>query len=191
MTKGTRLFRVHHKKYPATSFNPNSPSSDLDGGRFDCLQVGSPAFLYAGQDESCALAEALLRYVPPLPATQVLLRVKLKSLRLSEIEVRQDLTLVSLRGADVRHVGPGVELTKCPADRYPSTRLWAAAIRRWVPGAGGFVWWSRYDEERLAYVLYDHVVRSSDLTMKSTIQLDAPEAVQKLRSLLAPYNVAL
>lgn len=181
---GRRLFRVHNDEYPATSFNP-TPASELGGGRFDCLERASPSFLYAGENVECAVAESLLRYVPDPPAPQIFQRARLKNRVLSEIEVQRDLEVVSLCGPDVRHLGADTWLTKCPASLYPGTRLWGAAVRRWVPDTNGFVWWSRREEDARAYVFYDHSTRSADFKAVTTQPLDR----RNVQAVLARYNV--
>ncbi len=151
---GTLLVRVHSSRYEQAEFNPGASATADSGGRFDSLD-GDYSHLYAGEDHAVAIAESLLRHVPfPSDGPRQLPRRVLEGLVLSALRTTCELDVVSLRGAHLGQINQDVWLTKCEAADYVETRRWAVAIRRWVPDASGFVWRSRRDEDRLAYVLF-------------------------------------
>lgn len=189
---GTRLARVHSDAFAATAFNPTpAPTADR-GGRFDSLD-GDYGYLYAGEDQHVAVAEALLRDVPfPEGGPRQLPFRAVRSKNLSWLETTGDLSLVSLRGADLGQVGQDVWLTKCEAAEYAQTRRWAAAIRRWVPDAAGFVWRSRRDEERLAYVFFDDRVPGEPfVVVGDPLSVDKGAGLVRVRKVLLQHNVVL
>jgi hypothetical protein len=100
---------------------------------------------------------------------------------------------VSLRGADLGQVGQDTWLTKCDMIDYPHTRTWGEAIRGWAPWAAGFVWRSRRDEDKLAYVFFDSVCGSDSFVDSGhdSLALDSKEGVARVQDLLRRYNVVL
>jgi hypothetical protein len=187
---GQRLFRVHRGKYPPLSFNPTAPSSSEEGGRFDCLRRGAPAFLYAGESFDCAVAETFLRDVPLGPGPRVLTRAALQGRMISELEAVREVPLLNLQGASLGQVGQDVWLTKCGSQDYEKTRRWGEAMRGWAPWAGGFVWRSRRDEDLLAYVLFDSGVDAGDLRTISTRPVEDLRVLPRIERCLARHNVA-
>lgn len=183
---------MHSGDFAPTAFNPTpAPTADR-GGRFDSLD-GDYGYLYAGEDHYVAVAEALLRDVPfPEGGPRQLPFRVVRNRNLSWLETTRDLSLVSLRGADLGHVGQDVWLTKCEAAEYVQTRRWAAAIRRWVPDAAGFVWRSRRDEERLAYVFFDdRTPEGSFVAVGDPLPIDEGAGLVRVRKALLRHNVVL
>ena len=75
-------------------------------------------------------------------------------MRLSEVETTQDLEVVLLHGSALNQVGQDLWLTNSEARDYALTRQWAAAIRGWVPGCGGFEYRARHNEDLISWVLF-------------------------------------
>jgi hypothetical protein len=98
---------------------------------------------------------------------------------------------VSLRGADLGHVGQDAWLTKCSAEHDAVTRRWAAAIRRWVPEAQGLVWRSFRDEDRYAYLLFGDRVGADTLVARSSLVADAGPGLLLVQQVLQRHNVVL
>ncbi len=119
-----RLTRIHDARFGAVSFNPTLADRHWGraaeeprggGGRFDATQDDPYAFLYAGGDALCAVAEALLRNLMLLPTGSFVLPKKaLSGRKISWIASQEDLELVSLRsGRDLAKLGQDSWLTKC------------------------------------------------------------------------------
>jgi len=188
---GTSLYRVHSSVFGSTVFNPTKAGDPLKGGRFDSND-GSYAYLYAGQDFPTAIAEVFIRDLPSGPVPPRLIpRAKLLDRMLSELRVDKPLSLVSLRGADLGHVGQDPWLTKCSALHYSETRAWAKAIRGWMPGAQGMVWRSFRDEDRFAYVLFADRVGAGTLVDVSSITADTGAGLLIVQQVLQRHNVVL
>src|SRR5690349_21092749 len=66
LRRGSCLWRVHpHPAYTASSFKTKLADVLYDGARFDATEADPYPFLYAGLSEETALAETLLRDIPP------------------------------------------------------------------------------------------------------------------------------
>lgn len=192
LPEGMMLARVHSDGFAATAFNSTpAPTADR-GGRFDSLD-GDYGCLYAGEDGRVAVAEALLRDIPfPEGGPRQLPFRAIRNKSLSWLETTTALSLVSLRGADLGQVGQDVWLTKCEAVEYVRTRRWAAAIRRWAPDAAGFVWRSRRDEERLAYVFFeDRIPEDPFVAVGDPTPIDEGVGLVRVRKALLRHNVVL
>ncbi len=197
---GARLTRIHDGRFSAVSFNPTLADRHWGGGRFDATPDDPYAFLYAGANDRCAVAETLLRNLPLLPTGSFLLPKKsLSGRRISWITPREDLKLVSLRsGRDLAQLGQDSWLTKSDWKDYGFTRRWGHQIRTWAPWAQGFVWRSRPEEASLAYVFFEdrcpagfEEVDDPLLTPPEDNRLDRDPALSYVRKLLAGYNVTL
>lgn len=197
---GVRLTRIHDARFGAASFNPTLADRHWGGGRFDATEDDPYAFLYAGGDDVCAVAEALLRGLPLLPTgSRVLPKKALSGRRISWIASREDLKLVSLRsGRDLGKLGQDSWLSKCDWKDYGFTRRWAHQIRGWAPWAQGFVWRSRLEEASLAYIFFEdrcpagfEEVHDPVLKPPDDNRIDRDPSLSYVRKLLARYNVTL
>lgn len=190
---GVILHRVHDGGFDAAAFNPTAADNPFRGGRFDSSD-GSYTYLYAGDDVATALAEAFLREVP---ADEIATRRRLPSVALvgrvmSRLRVEKPISLVSLSGADAYAVGQDGWLTTADAKHYPHTRAWAAAIREWAPDAGGFVWRSRVDNNRYAYVFFGDRVAADGLRKEGpSRKCTSRSGIAMVRSELAKYFVTI
>lgn len=196
----TRLSRIHGGRFGATSFNPTPADPHGGGGRFDSTEDDPYGFLYAAEDDFCAVSESLLRD-RPLSETgaQLLPRQALAGRKISWIAPNRDLTLVSLKsGRDLAAVGQDSWLTKCESKDQGFTRRWGHALRRWAPWAEGFAWRSRREEDSLAFVFFeDRCVGAFDEIVEPALPspngnwLDREPGESYVRHLLAAYNVAI
>jgi hypothetical protein len=152
------MFRVHGKR-PPVAFNPTprpppGPGEPVTGGRFDSVD-GAYAYLYAADSEEGAFAEAFardLQYTEPGP--RPLPRTRIAGRLVSAVATAQDLRLVVVYGAEAQQLGQDDWLTRCDEDGYPRCREWAAAIKRWVPGAHGLTWRSKRDADHRVHLLW-------------------------------------
>lgn len=197
---GARLTRVHDACFGATSFNPTLADPHWGGGRFDATGDDSHGFLYAGGDDLCAIAEALLRDLPLTMSGSLLLPLKaLQGRKLSWIAPSADLVLVRLlSGRDLAAVSQDSWLTKCEAREYAFTRRWGHEIRKWAPWAQGFVWRSRREEASQAYVFFGdrcgegfEEVLDPVFAPPDANHLDREPCLTYVLSLLAEYNVTV
>ena len=197
---GTRLSRLHDGRFEATGFNPTRADPHWGGGRFDSTEADPYGFLYAAEDDFCAVSESLLRDLP-LSATgaQLLPRKALAHRKLSWIAPTTDLSLVSLKsGRDLAAVSQDAWLTQCEAKDYCFTRRWGHRIREWAPWAQGLVWRSRREGASLAYVFFEdrctgsfEEVEDSAFPPPAGNRLDREPGESYVRRLLAAYNVTI
>lgn len=156
LLRATTLIRVHTPSHRADAFNPTAQPTAARGGRFDSTD-GSYAYTYLGDGAGAAIAETLMRDMPLDGQDRRLRSCDLvdPDRHLARVQVVRPLVVVDLCGPALNHLGAPLELTKCEAGQYGTTRLWAEAIRFWCPTAAGFVYRPRHDENTRAYVLFD------------------------------------
>lgn len=179
LRRGSCLWRVHlHPAYTAWSFKSKLADVLYDGARFDATEADPYPFLYAGLTEETALAETLLRDVPPddrgyrsVPRTAVSDR------RIAALVLVSDLQLVSLISAtDLAAIGQDYWLVTAPGHDYPQTRDWAHWLRRQAPWAHGLVWNSLRDPGGHAMVLFgDRLARDFDADYEQALLREIPE----------------
>lgn len=158
LPRGTRLSRVHSDGYAATAFNPTLADPHWGGGRFDATEADRYGYLYAGDDDECAVCETLLRDLPLESGKgRILPRRAVAGRVLSRLRLTADVSLVGLcDGKQLARLGQGdTWLVSCPSSEYGASRRWGHAIRRWAPAAAGLVWRSRRDASKRAYVFFE------------------------------------
>jgi len=197
---GTRISRVHSASFGASELNPTLADSHWGGGRFDAMAADPYAYLYAGADDECAVCEALLRDLPLESGSRFLPRAAVAGRSLSRLVLSSEVTVVSLQsGKDFARLGQGDSwLVSCPSAEYAFTRRWARAIRSWSPEAEGFVWPSRRDPSKAAYVFFEDRLSaqltddtSDPLFTAGGLALDSGIGEKYLKALLAAYRVTL
>jgi hypothetical protein len=198
---GTALSRVHSAQFDVCVFNPTLPDAHWGGGRFDATADDPYPYLYAAGDDATAVAETLLRDRPTNDhGARLLPHTATHGRRISWLRPTTDLRLVSLRsGRDLAAVAQDTWLVHCPANDYGKTRRWAHAIRLWAPWAQGFIWYSRFEPEGVAYILFGDRCPSACLE-RITINTPAPPddnyldrgaGADHLATILGQYRVAL
>lgn len=197
LAAGTSLFRVHGD-HPADTFNPTPQPSKRAGGRFDSLD-GSYGYTYLGQTAAVAVAETVCRDLPLDGSAREVPRASIAGRRISEVTLTRDLPVLALHGPALAHVGATLDLTKCEADQYVTTRTWARSPLSWLPGIAGFRYRPRHDEDAFAYVLVDDgptAPRSRahgalHVNAESGLDLTSPDGHVLVRRVLHRHNAVL
>ena len=187
------MWRVHSVHRDAEAMNPTGRPDPVSGGRFDSLD-GSYAYLYLGNSQRAALAEALTRDLPLEDEPRLVPHRVLHGRRLSEVEATRSIAVVSVHGPGLTQLGQDTWLTKCDARNYRLTREWAHAIRSWAPTTAGFTYRCRHDEDQLACVLFTPPTIAMHPRLAATgthIDLDTAEGHTLVRGMLNLYNATL
>jgi hypothetical protein len=153
---GERLWRVHDRRYDATSVNPVPSDENFGGGRFDGTDRDPYPAYYAGLEARTALAETLLRDVPfNEQGNRTIPRATIRGRRASVVETTEALHLVDLcSGEALAAVAQDTWLVQAESADYHATRRWASWIREQVPTAQGLIWPSKREGGRPALVLF-------------------------------------
>jgi len=92
-------------------------------------------------------------------------RARLTERVLSRVRLTTDLPLVDLRGAaGLGRVGQDAWPSACDEEDYPITQQWAAALRRWTPGAASLAWMSKRDNLHEVVVLFSDRIPAGAIT---------------------------
>lgn len=186
---GTRWWRVHRLTRDGDGFSAAVPGA-YSGGRFDCTD-GSYGVLYAADSFAGAVAETVLRDTPLVDAGErVIPRAAVAGRGVSVLETTRDLSLAVLHGPGLAKVGQGLWLTKCDAIDYPLTREWGRALHDREPGIDGLVWRARFDEDRLALVLFGDRCAGA-LGVVATAPVDEGAGLEGLRRVLLDHSAAI
>lgn len=203
LRRGTCLWRVHNRAYPARAFK-SVPSDPLfDGARFDSTDADPYPYWYAALDETTAVAETLLRDLhPDERGTRLLTHGHVADRQISGLTLTCDLSLLSLiTGQDLAAVAQDAWLVTASGHEYAQTRGWAHWLRSKAPWAHGFIWSSLRDRGGMAIILFgDRCVATfgtgyeKDLlheVPELAVNLDDKAGVEWLNGLLEPYRVAV
>ncbi|HEX8645752.1 MAG TPA: RES family NAD+ phosphorylase [Thermoleophilaceae bacterium] len=195
---GTVLSRVHRTAHAACGFNPIASDILFGGGRFDATDDESYGYLYAGESDEAAVAEALLRDVDANDrGYRFLAKRYWRGRQLSRVRTTRPVTVVSLRsGTDLGAIGQDTWLTTCDADDYPQTRNWAHWLRQIVPDAAGIVWISKREPAAEAFVLFEDRCPAGFLTdafgpLPFPCVFEEDDGCAWLRMTLARYRVTI
>lgn len=189
---GTRMWRVHSRRFEATHFNHQSADVNFGGGRFDGTDLDPYPIYYAGLEARTALAEKLLRDIPfEESGFRTIRRALVRGQRASAVETTKDLTLVDLcSGEALAAVAQDSWLVQAEPVDYHATRRWAVWIREQAPAAHGLIWRSKREMERPALVLFGDRCPADCLVTEpsSGRDLDDQEGAVWINQLLAPYQ---
>ena len=196
---GSELSRVHHADYAGKSFNPVASEVLFGGGRFDSTAADPYDYLYAGETDDAAVAEALLRDIDANDRGARFLPKKYWGGRaLSRCTLAHDVTLVELRtGKNLGQVGQDTWLTTCEPDDYPQTRAWAHWLRAQAPGVQGIAWKSKREPAADAFVFFgdrcppDLLAEAPGPLHPDDCEFATPAGFAWLRSTLAAYRVSI
>ena len=191
---GTRLWRVHDRRYNATDFNPRASDANFGGGRFDGTDRDPYPTYYAGLGPETVLAEALLRAIPfNDKGVRRIPRVSVRNRRLSTVETTDELTLVDLcSGQALAAVAQDSWLIHAEAADYHATRRWASWIRDQAPKAQGLIWPSKREGGRRILVLFgDRCPTGITVEHSPGRDLDDLEGAVTINRLLAPYGAVV
>lgn len=189
---GTRLWRVHDRRYPAAEFNPTTADPNFGGGRFDPTDRDPFPAYYAGLEAGTVLAETLLRYVPfNDEGVRNIPRAYVRGRRASVVVTAVDLTLVDLcSGEALAAVAQTTWLVQAEASDYHATRRWAAWIREQAPTAHGLIWPSKREGARAVLVIFGDRCPDDCLVVDHFAgqDLDGLEGAIWINHQLAPYR---
>lgn len=196
---GTVLSRVHRVAYGSCDFNPVASHVVFGGGRFDPTVLDPYGFLYAGESDATAVAEALLRDIDPDDRGYRFLHKKYwTGKQISRIRLRAEVQLVTLRtGQDLGAVGAGTWLVDCEADDYPQSRAWAHWLRTLSPEWAGLTWLSKREPGTASFILFadrcpEGLLAPAGGPLGTTpCNFDDPEGFSWLREHLTPYRVSI
>jgi len=203
LLRGTCLWHVHKRAYPAGSFNSVPSSPMFGGGRFDSTDDDRYPYWYAALDERTALAEILLRDLPyDRRGARALTREAVEGRRISGLTLTRDLDLVRLIDeVDLAAVAQDQWLVIATGHEYAQTRAWGHWLRGKAPWAHGFIWHSRRDHGRPVIVLFgdrcatafgtDYEKKLLHEVSDLATDLDDKAGAEWLNGLLAPYRVAV
>jgi hypothetical protein len=172
----------------------------VGGARFDASEEHPYPFYYSALDAETALAETLLRDLPPgetgmrrLPPLAVAAR------QLSGLALTRDLVLVSLiSGKDLAAVGQDAWLVTAAGRDYLTTRAWGHWLRGHAQWAHGLIWSSFRNPGGLAVMLFGDRCRKDfgpgyervllhEVT-ELAVDLDDEPGTRWLNKTLAPYR---
>lgn len=203
LRRGSCLWHVHGRVYPASGFKSALSSRLFGGGRFDATDEDRYPYWYAALDERTAVAEVLLRDLPyDQRGTRALTREAVAGRRISGLTLTRDLDLVSLIDeVDLAAVAQDQWLVVATGHEYVQTRAWGHWLRGAAPWAQGFIWSSRRDRGRSVIVLFgdrcatmfgtDYERNLLHEVSELAIDLDDKAGADWLNGLLEPYRVAV
>jgi RES domain len=192
---GTELWRVHSRARHPGAFNPVPADRHFGGGRFDGTYDDPYGYLYAGFDESTAIAESFLRSLPfDQRGFRTLPRRVLAERRVSSVCTTSRLTLLALtKTADLAAVCQDEWLVQAEAQDYAFTRRWAHWLRAQAPWAQGLVWSSKRELGEPSVVLFADRCPDDVLAVCGApgFDLDDAAGAKWLKEVLAPYRVTV
>ncbi|MEU4829450.1 RES family NAD+ phosphorylase [Streptosporangium sp. NPDC023615] len=192
---GTRLWRVHDRRFKATDFNPRPADANFGGGRFDGTGNDPYPYYYAGLEAETALAEALLRDIPfDDRGVRLVRRAKVRGRRASVVITTEDLVLVDLcSGEALAAVAQDSWLVHADPVDYHATRRWGSWIRERAPAAHGLIWPSKREGGQPALVLFGDRCSPASLIADpfAGTDLDDREGAAWLNGHLARYRACV
>ncbi|WP_312741889.1 RES family NAD+ phosphorylase [Cedecea neteri] len=168
---GKILYRCHALTWPGNSFNPGRELSGNDyGARFSPFkdrQGRMVPSLYAADSMAGALAETLFHDLIGGERRGFLSIRPWRHWGMSQLVLRRELTLVTLKTADLYRMGLSKQFFLL-SDRlvYPQTQRWARAIHDQNPAIDGMVWKSRQHDDSSAFLFYGDRTRPEDLAFQ-------------------------
>lgn len=156
LRRGNCLWRVHRRRYSARSFRSAAGADVAHGARFDGAPDDPYPHIYTALDEVTALAEILLRNLPPnREGRRAVPRRAVAGRQLSGLTLTRDLSLISLiTGQDLAAVGQDHWLVTAQGGEYACTRKWAHWLRGQASWAHGLIWPSLRNGGGMAVMLF-------------------------------------
>lgn len=162
---GKPIYRVHDRRYAASTFNPGQgrgrfhPFSDLSGQPVPTL--------YGADTLDGALSESVFRSIPVRGPGRAIGRSHLFEACYSVLIPIRDLRLAALHGFGLGRLGvERLELIESDAAHYGETVLWASALHRLPARVDGLAWVSRQHDTSRAIILFGDRVLSEDLRIE-------------------------
>lgn len=177
------LIRCHRSDYGATEFNPGSHQKRGRFSPFPDQEGRLVPFLYAADSEDGALSESVFHDIPVRGEGRTILRAQLRTLLLSTVAPRRDLTLVQLYGHGLRRLQISrAELIESEADQYERTVAWAQALHANLPRIDGLIWMSRqYDSARALILFGDRLDRGDLEVIEAPVPLYSGLGLEKVQ----------
>lgn len=203
LVRGSCLWRVHHRKHCARSFKGLEADPVYGGARFDATEADAYSFYYGALGQETALAETLLRDLPPDErGMRLLTGAALAGRQISGLTLTRDLELVSLLdGEALGAIGQDAWLVIASGLEYAHTRVWGHWLRRQARWAHGFIWNSLRDPGRPAVILFgDRLAAAFGPDYERLLLHEVPElrvplddeaGRDWLNGMLAKYRVAV
>ncbi|MEO3388771.1 RES family NAD+ phosphorylase [Mesorhizobium sp. CAU 1741] len=163
---GTRLHRIHARRFQAEEFNPGMGSSRFAPFASAGSQVPT---MYAGTTFACAAYETIFHDIDPAATFKSVSMVEVEQRAVSCIEVDRDLKLARLFEPDLNRWGlTRKDLIDTPRSLYPQTSLWAAAIHDSDPTLDGMIWTSRRFDEEKCIILFGARLDPDSISVQSS-----------------------
>lgn len=198
LEKGGILHRCHHLRWQGINFNPGRELLPGDyGARFSPFkdQGGNlVSYIYAASSPQGALSETLFHDLIGHERTGFLSIRPWLCWGMTQLTTKRDLTLVTLKTADLYRMGLSKELFIL-SDRlvYAQTRQWAKAIYDQNKDVDGYVWKSRQHDDSDAYIFFGSRVKNEDLAVlkASTGLFDNNAIIYKIREMAKRLGIML
>jgi hypothetical protein len=195
LTGGTRLWRVHPRTWSGAEFNDVRSDPHFGGNRFDSTPDDPFHYLYAALDPQTALLETLVRGIPfDDKGKRIIRRSAVRELRVTAIELRRDLKLISLlTTTDLARACQDEWLTSTQPAEYPQTRRWCQWLRSRSGWAQGMIWRSARSLDSESLMLFgDRIpVLALRVIPGTTIDLDSVDGAAWLNRLMQPYMISV
>jgi hypothetical protein len=175
---GTRWMRIHARRKSALWFGPASGGQPIN--RFDD-PLGRFRLCYFGTTIEVCFAETFLRN----PPVGILALDDLAARAVATVEVRRELRLVPLHGANLARLGTTAE--PASGSDYALSQAWSRALWEHADVPDGVAYRSRHDDSALCVALYDRAKDSLAIVADRPL-MDNSKALAKL---LRRYNVGL
>ena len=170
--------RIHHRDRKPLWFGPGPASRAIH--RFDdpAARFG---VCYLGTTPEVCFAETFLRN----PPVRILALDDLADRRISVLEVRRPLRLVSMQGPGLARLGVTAELAS--GGNYLASQQWSRALWEHQDYPDGILYRARHDDSALCVALYD---RAEDALAEAESH-SLTEDPQNLARMLKRYAVGL
>jgi hypothetical protein len=175
---GTRWMRIHARRKSALWFGPATGGPPMH--RFDD-PLGRFRLCYFGTTIEVCFAETFLRN----PPVGILALDDLAARAVATVEVRRELRLVPLHGANLARLGTTAE--PASGSDYALSQAWSRALWEHADVPDGVAYRSRHDDSALCVALYDRAKDSLAIVADRPL-MDNSKALAKL---LRRYNVGL
>ena len=162
--EGWRIYRCHLTERKPRAFNPTD-SSQRFRPIHDARGRVVPT-LYGADTLQGALAETILRDVPPDGDERHVLADRLTPYNYTTLHATRPLCLAILHDPEIKRlrVNPA-ELGGCPPADYPWTATWAQVIHDDAPDADGLIWVPRHHNTARALMFFGDRTSERDLTI--------------------------
>jgi hypothetical protein len=186
---------VHCKYRSGAEFKTLTSDPHFGGNRFDGTPDDPYPFLYAAPEEQTALLETLVRGIPFNDSGERLIRrAAIAGQRITAVESRQDLVLISLLNtADLAAACQDEWLTQTSPAEYPQTRRWGQWLRSQAPWAQGLIWLSVRNIGSQTVILFGDRCPAGAINVVpgTAVDLDSASGATWLNEQLSSYRISV